>query len=137
MKFCEEKIQKHLLNGGKIKRVFNNKDGNYCIISLSNDNALVFAGTEEYYTLTRQDLTSNNWEIVEPEYDWDKIIKDKILCVFSDDEDRGTYVISPLIKVEGKGFSFMTIEELSYSHCKPFNPADFNIAKDLKEFRDE
>lgn len=134
MKFCDEIIQKHLLNGGIIKRIFNNKDGNYRPILLGNDNVLVFADNEEYYILTRQDLTSNNWVIVEHEYDWDKIIKDKILCVFSDYEDYRTYVISPLIKVEDNSFSFKTIDELSYGYCKPFNPVDFNIAKNIKDY---
>lgn len=46
MKFCDKRIQKHLLNGGKIKRIFNNKDENYYPILLSNDNALVFADNE-------------------------------------------------------------------------------------------
>lgn len=131
MKFCDEKIQKHLLNGGKIKR----ESCNF-LMFLSNDGLLCYKSDNHVHTccINKKDLITDDWEIVEPEYDWNRMIKDKILCVFSDDEDRGTYVISPLIKVEGKGFSFMTIEELSYSHCKPFNPAEFNIAKDLKEY---
>ena len=130
MKFCDKKIQNHLLNGGKIKRVDSN-----CIIYL-NDNCELYCESSypDLYFLVKKDLTSNDWEIVEFEYDWDKIIKDKILCVFSDYEDYRTYVISPLIKVEDNNFSFKTIDELSYGHCKPFNPADFNIAKDLKEY---
>ena len=86
------------------------------------------------YSIREDDLTSNDWEIVEPKYNWNKIIKDKILCVFSDYEDYMTYVISPLIKVEDNNFSFKTIDELSYGHCKPFNPADFNIAKNIKDY---
>ena len=130
MRFCDERIQKHLLNGGKIKRVDSN-----CIIYL-NDNCELYCESSypDLYFLVKKDLTSNDWEIVESEYDWDKIIEDKILCVFSDYIDYRTYVISPLIKVEDNNFSFKTIDELSYGHCKPFNPADFNIAKDLKEY---
>ncbi len=131
MKFCDERIQMHLLNDGKIKR----SGADYLIyLNGNNDTVCCKHGYISVYIFKREDFTTDDWEIVEPEYNWDKIIKDKVLCVFSDDEDRGTYVISPLIKVEGKGFSFMTIEELSYSHCKPFNPADYNIAKDLKEY---
>lgn len=132
MKFCDERIQKHLLNDGKIKRVLWDFclffDGKDLFIKKGEKTAIFARG------FIKEELQANDWEIVEPEYDWEKIIEDKVLCVFSDDEDRGTYVISPLIKVEGKSFSFMTIEELSYSHCKPFNPADYNIAKDLKEY---
>ena len=130
MKFCDKRLQNHLLNGGKIKRVDSN-----CIIYL-NDNCELYCESSypDLYFLVKKDLTSNDWEIVESEYDWDKIIEDKILCVFSDYIDYRTYVISPLIKVEDNNFSFKTIDELSYGHCKPFNPADFNIAKDLKEY---
>ena len=129
MKFCDERIQRHLLNGGKIKtkrdnfHVFLNKYGSMCYKNM-------------YYSINKNDLTADDWEIVESDYDWDKIIKDKILCVFSDYIDYRTYVISPLIKVEDNNFSFKTIDELSYGHCKPFNPADFNIAKDLKEYEE-
>ena len=133
MKFCDERIQKHLLNGGKIKRV--NKDYSYRSIVLG-DNSFKYADNGDRYQLDRNDLEADDWEIVESDYDWDKIIKDKILCVFSDYIDYRTYVISPLIKVEDNNFSFKTIDELSYGHCKPFNPADFNIAKDLKEYEE-
>ena len=131
MKFCDERIQKHLLNGGKIKRV--NKDYSYRSIVLG-DNSFKYADNGDRYQLDRNDLEADDWKIVEPKYNWNKIIKDKILCVFSDYEDYRTYVISPLIKVEDNNFSFKTIDELSYVHCKPFNPVYFNIAKDLKEY---
>lgn len=133
MKFYDERIQKHLLSGGKIIRV--NKNHDYRPIILGDD-SFEYADNGDYYQLNRNDLEADDWVIVEPKYNWNKIIKDKILCVFSDYEDRGTYIISPLIKVEGKDFSFMTIEELSYSHCKPFNPADFNIAKNIKDYEE-
>lgn len=131
MKFCDEKIQKHLLNGGKIKR----ESCNF-LMFLNNYGFLCYQSDGPVHTccINSKDLTADDWKIVEPEYNWDKIIKDKILCVFSDYEDYRTYVISPLIKVEDNNFSFKTIDELSYGHCKPFNPADFNIAKDLKEY---
>ena len=131
MKFCDERIQKHLLNGGKIKRV--NKDYSYRSIVLG-DNSFKYADNGDRYQLDRNDLEADDWKIVEPKYNWNKIIKDKILCVFSDYEDYRTYVISPLIKVEDNNFCFKTIDELSYGHCKPFKPADFNIVEDLKEY---
>lgn len=133
MKFCDERIQKHLLNGGKIKRV--NKDYSYRSIILG-DNSFKYADNGDRYQLDRNDLEADDWVIVELKYNWNKIIKDKILCVFSDYEDYMTYVISPLIKVEDKTFSFKTIDELSYGHCKPFNPADFNIAKNIKDYEE-
>lgn len=128
MKFCDEKIQKHLLNGGKIKR----RDIDI-IVNINKDKRLSCC-SNPVYILTQYDLTADNWEIVEPEYYWDKIIKDKVLCIFSDTDDFKTFVISTLAKIEGNNFSFKTNEELSYGYCKPFNPAEFNIAKDLKEY---
>lgn len=133
MKFCDEKIQKHLLNGGKVSR-------NTHIYPVYLDNNGLFFddkinGVEaRSYNLDRQDLIADDWEILEPKYDWDKIIKDKILCVFSDEKDYSFYVISPLIRIDDYGYSFQTIGELSYAYCKPFNPAEFNIAKNLKEY---
>lgn len=133
MKFCDERIQRHLLNGGKIKRV--NKDYSYRSIVLG-DNSFKYADNGDRYQLDRNDLEADDWKIVEPKYNWNKIIKDKILCVFSDYEDYRTYVISPLIKVEDNNFSFKTIDELSYGHCKPFNPAEYNVAKNIKDYEE-
>lgn len=132
MKFCDERIQKHLLNGGKITH----SDFHYPIflrggmICFKNGSGEILS-----YSISEDDLTDDDWEIVEPEYDWDKIIKDKILCVFSDTDDFKTFVISTLVKIEYNGFAFKTNEELSYGYCKPFNPEKFNIAKDLKEYK--
>ena len=128
MKFCDERIQNHLLNGGKIKR------RDFDVEVGLNKEKRLSCDCSGYYILTQYDLTVDDWEIVEPEYNWDKIIEDKILCVFSDYEDYRTYVISPLIKVEDNNFSFKTIDELSYGHCKPFNSTDFNIAENLKDY---
>lgn len=128
MKFCDERIQKHLLNGGEIRR------RDIDVVVSINDEKRLSCDCSGYYILTQYDLTADDWEIVESKYNWDKIIKDKILCVFSDYKDYRTYVISQLIKVEDNNFSFKTIDELSYGNCKPFNPVDFNIAKDLKEY---
>ena len=133
MKFCDERIQRHLLNGGKIKR----KSCNF-LMFLNNNGFLCYQSDGPVHTccINSKDLTADDWEIAEPEYDWDKIIKDKILCVFSDYEDYRTYVISPLIKVEDNNFSFKTIDELSYGHCKPFNPAEYNVAKNIKDYEE-
>lgn len=131
MKFCDEKIQKHLLSGGKI--IYS---GLTYPLFLRLD-WIYFKNIDDEmleYSISAHDLLADDWEIVEPKYDWDKIIKDKILCVFSDTDDFKTFVISTLAKIEGNGFCFKTNEELSYGYCKPFNPADYNINIDLKEY---
>lgn len=130
MKFCDERIQKHLLNGGKIKR----NDLN-TIICINNDKRLSCGRLfNSLYILTENDLTVDDWEIVEPEYDWDKIIKDKVLCIFSDDKDFKYKVISTLNRRSDNADYYLTYQRVWYKYCKPFNPADFYIAKDLEEY---
>lgn len=128
MKFCDERIQNHLLNGGKVKR----KLGSCNIIMHIGENGFIFDNSGSFYVFCEQDLTSDDWEIVESEYDWDKIIKDKILCIFSNEENYRNVRLSRLSLVsDGK---FKLLGGLSYNYCKPFNPADFNIAKNIKEY---
>lgn len=130
MKFFDKKIQNHLLNGGKIKRR-NNNIWRYRPILINDKNVLVFADTEDYYILTKLDLTTDDWENVESKYDWDKIIKDKVLCVFSDDENYKEEVISILTKVDD---DYYTTNGLWFKYCKPFNSDDYNIVKNIKEY---
>lgn len=124
MEFCNKRIQSHLLNGGKIKRkiydfmVFLNNNGSLCYLC------------DCAYCLNKEDLMADDWEIVKQEYNWDKIIQDEILCVFSDDKDFKDAVISTLHNVD----EHYTANGILYKYCKPFNPADFHIAEDLKEY---
>lgn len=133
MKFCDEKIQKHLLNGGKIK-----KSAHCYPLFLDNVGALCFNNNLNItydYTIAKKDLIDDDWEIVEPEYDYDKIIKDKILCQFWDEQE---YTDIPLVgyltKKVANGF-YGNGWNCAWKHCKPFNPAEFNIAQDLKEYK--
>ena len=134
MKFWDERIQKQLLSGGKIKRVDSN-----CIIYL-NDNCELYCESSypDLYFLVKKDLTSNDWEIVESEYDWDKIIEDKILCEFSDDGDfkDDEKVISILTSIdEYRGFYYNS-QGFRYKYCKPFNQSEYiNVDEDLKEYK--
>ena len=123
MKFCDERIQNHLLNGGKIRK--HNID---IIVSINKEKKLS-CDCSKFYIITQYDLTADDWEIVEPEYDWDKIIKDKVLCEFWDDfEDKENPIVGCLTKKTAKGF-YKSECYFSWKCCKPFNPADFNIAK--------
>lgn len=135
MKFCDERIQKHLLNGGKIKKS-DKGIWKYRPIVINEDNVLVFADSEEYYTLSKQDLTTGDWEIVEAEYNWDKIIEDKILCQFWDEiEDADEPRVGYLARKTEEGF-YVNGWNYRWNNCKPFNPADFNIAKNIKEYEE-
>ena len=127
MKFCDKRIQNHLLNGGKIKTksdnfpVFLNKYGSMCYKDM-------------YYSINKNDLTADDWEIVEPKYNWDKIIKDKILCVFGKGINQ-YYIVGYLQGINSDG-KFELLGGLNYDYCKPFNLVNFNIAKDLKEYEE-
>lgn len=132
MKFYDEKIQNHLLNGGKIKRssepfiIFFDSTGNLCY-ECSNYNIS--------YTINKNDLLADDWEIIEPKYNWNKIIKDKILCVFSSMPDYKDVLISTLTKINDNDH-YYTAQGLWYKYCKPFNPKDFNIAENIKEYEE-
>ena len=128
MKFCDERIQKHLLNGGKIKR----RDIDV-VVSINKEKRLS-CDCSKFYFLTQYDLIYDDWEIVESEYNWDKIIEYKVLCEFWDDfEDKENPTVGCLTKKTAKGF-YKSECAFSWKHCKPFNPADFNIVKNLKEY---
>ncbi len=133
MKFCDERIQRHLLNGGKIiysgtKHPLFLRGGSICF---KNGSGEILS-----YSIREYDLTSYDWEIVEPEYDWDKIIKDKILCVFSVYKDFKTFSISTLIDVNYKNDTYRTNENMIYNYCKPFDYEEYNVAEDLKEYEE-
>lgn len=134
MKFCDKRIQKHLLNGGKIKK---SDCGiwKYRPILIDDDGVLVFADTEEYYTLSKQDLTANNWEIVEPEYNWDKIIKDRILCQFWDDDEFS--LIGTLIKIGSpeplfRRYKYQSDNGRYWINCRPVRKDEVIFYKDKK-----
>ena len=126
MKFCDERIQKHLLNGGKIKR------RDFDIEIGLNKEKRLSCDCSRYYILTQYDLMVDDWEIVEPKYDWDKIIKDKILCVFGKGMNQ-YYIVGYLQGINSDG-KFELLGGLNYDCCKPFNPADFNIDKNIKDY---
>lgn len=128
MRFCDEIIQKHLLNGGKIKR----RDFN-TIICINNDKRLSCGRLfNSLYILTENDLTVDDWSIVEPKYDWDKIIEDKILCLFSDNKGFKYNIFSTLRMKDNN--LYYTDNGTTYKYCKPFNPEDYKIAKNIKDY---
>lgn len=62
MKFCDRAIQDHLLNGGKIRRRLVACD----IVLHITEQGYVANKQYNFYTLNVEDLTSDDWEIVEP-----------------------------------------------------------------------
>lgn len=132
MKFCDKKIQKHLLNGGKIKRT--NQNFSYCLSESLKRFCYKYNNEIREYSISKEDLEADDWTIVEPEYDWNKIIKDKVLCVFSDDDVQVLSYLKSLADSTNKKYNFWSTSCMPFVNCKPFNPADFNIAKNLKEY---
>lgn len=135
MKFCDKKIQECLLNGGKIKRRIR-PNAIVCIDPF--DDMRIFAekkcGNTEEYTFTKQDLIADDWEIIEPEYDWNKIIKDKIFCQFWDElEETDEPCFGYLTKKTTDGF-YRNGWDCVWKFCKPFNPADYNIVTNLRSY---
>ena len=55
MKFCDERIQNHLLNGGTIRKIKSKAGWNYRPIKL-DDEVLVFADNGDNYVITKDDL---------------------------------------------------------------------------------
>lgn len=129
MKFCDERIQKHFLNGGKIKR----SGADYSICLNDNNTVCCKHGYISVYDFKRKDFTTDDWKIVKPEYDWDKIIKDKVLCVFWNDGFEDCLNIDTLRGISKNG-NFIDGNGCICDNCRLFNLADFNIAKDLKEY---
>ena len=128
MKFCDKKIQKHLLNGGKIRK------RDIDIVVSINEEKRLSCDCSGYYILTQYDLTDEDWEIVEPEYDWDKIIEDKILCQFWNElKETENPIVGYLTKKTSEGFCIKG-RYCSWKHCKPLNTTDYNIAKNIKEY---
>lgn len=143
----DKRVIEHLLNGGKVKRVcsdvgcFNGKKVKFLEYEqkICLEDTLRTCGTNavyddgDNYAVTCDDLTTDGWKIVEPEYDWDKIIANKVLCVFSYDKYDKDVIISTLAQHD-RNIRYFTTGGYCYSYCKPFNPSDFNIAKDSKEY---
>lgn len=131
MKFCDEKIQKHLLSGGKIKR----KLGSCNIIANISENGFIYDNSKTFYIFCKEDLTADNWEIVEPEYNWDKIIKDRILCQFWDDDEFS--LIGTLIKIGSpeplfRRYKYQSDNGRYWINCRPVRKDEVIFYKDKK-----
>lgn len=131
MKFCNKKIQKHLLNGGKIKRRIETRE---IIIHLAKTGSF-FNDKGDVFYISITDLTANDWEIVKPKYDWDKIVKDKILCHFWDNnQETQTPCMGYLEEKAVDGFRRCGDGYATWKNCAPVKIEQFNIAKDLKDY---
>ncbi len=135
MRFCDKRILYHLLDGGEVRRkgsncvIFYNKDKMLIIKTKINNDIIM-----EPFLLYPYDINSNDWEIVKPEINWNKIIQDKILCIFSDYKDFKHKTISTLVEVNYNDSSFKTNEQMLFRYCVPFISTNYKIIKNLKEY---
>lgn len=128
MKFCDKKIQDHLLAGGKVKRpsfwkpIYSNR---FNLVFQDNDNV------EKVYWLDREDLTADDWEIVVDFYD--DFITNRFLCFFWNENEP--YDIGYLKSYNNyKDYPFYgevlrngCTSTSYYQHCKPVEGKKFNI----------
>lgn len=132
MKITDEEIRKHLSKGGKIiypmlrQPLYIDKlDG---ILTYTSKNGMKYV-----YNLSLADLESNDWEIVPKAYNYDKIIADKILCVFWNDGYEDCLNITTLKGISENGH-FIDKNNSLYDNCTIFNPADFVIAQNAEDY---
>lgn len=128
MKFCDKSIQDHLMHGGKIKRPHFGNPIYY------NDWDVVFKynNNEKVYCLNKDDLTSDDWEVVVDYYD--ELINNKVLCFFWNN-DRDNYAVGYLTKVRNNSDFCYRAEVLRNGHtiinffqyCKAVEGKKFNI----------
>lgn len=134
MKFCDKEIQEHLLKGYTV-RYKRPMLGTYANVRMVEGQLKYFPAPTftASYIVDNYTLTDDSWEIVEDDFDWDKIIEDKILCVFSDYKDFRSARISNVSKVSSD--LFYTREGKNYNYCKPFVPSEYNIVKNLADYQ--
>lgn len=133
MKFIDKVIQAHLLNGGKIKRA----TYVYAMFLSKPLAKLAYNYKDKIveYSLTKDDLTSNDWEIADPEYDWDKIIADKVLCRFWNDTDAfSNYIFGKLGKVKDGRFNLQH-SNIYFDNCEPVGIPDITITDNPEIYR--
>lgn len=128
MKFCDNVIQNHLLNGGKIKR----RLGSCNIIAHIGENGFIFDNCGSFYAFCENDLKANDWEIADGYYE--DLIANRNLCFFWN-ESTDNFNIGYLIKIKNDNSYHFGAEILRngytvpnfFKNCKPLNAKDYNI----------
>ena len=128
MKFCDRAIQDHLMHGGKIKRPYFGSPIYY------NDSDIVFKynDIEKVYCLDKEDLTSDDWEVVSDYYD--ELINNKVLCFFWNN-NGDNYSIGYLTKIRNNSKFCYCAEVLGhgytrinfFQYCKAVEGKKFHI----------
>lgn len=141
MKLTDEKILEALKAGKRIRLC--GGTNKYC---LNKKGDIVIDGENNFISLNVAVL-SYDFEIVEQEFDWDRIIKDKVLCIFNYmDNITDLYCYYPilghLIEYDpDKDYKFTGVMidscKANFRQCRPFNPENFNIAENPDIYKKE
>lgn len=131
MKLTDEKIIEALDAG---KRII--MDG--CELEASRD-WLRFHNTGYVVLFSLDLIKSDNFEIVEPEIDWDKVIKEKYLCKFWDKDEEPTRENDYTIGFLGSYFAEYDLKfenSCCYSYwkyCRPLRAEEVKLVTNEKE----
>lgn len=133
MKLTDKEIIE-ALNVGKMIRTF---DGVYRY-KLDENRDLVNEGTGRPLSLNFK-IFEYDFEIVEPEIDWDKVIREKYLCKFWDTDAEPNfaynYSIDELIGYADNSVKkdFQASSEMWWKHCRPLRADEVKLVTDEKE----
>lgn len=131
-----EKIQDHLLAGGKVKLTIVGHIE--YILKLDNWNARLLCISKDgvrdvsQYDLTLSDLVSDSWEIIPFEIDWNLVIKNKVLCKFYQNGLSEDYVIRGLANVSSNRFK----DDLGgiWDCCEIIEQSEYKVAKSVESY---
>lgn len=127
MKLTDKKVIEALKAGKQIKDTHGN------LYKLNKSNIVCDAGTGDMLVMGIRAL-STDFEIVGPEIDWDKVIKEKYLCRFWNrgDDPLKRIHFGTLTRIAGD--SFFVDQEMNYwNSCRPLRTDEVKLVTDEKE----
>lgn len=125
MRFIDRIIQDRLLDGYE---VYHNKNCYYIAKEFNEILMQENASGKMAAILSKKDLSATDWSTFTPSYDYDEIIKDKILCRFWNDTDESSnYIYGKLGKVKDGSFN-LKHSNMYFDNCEPVGIPDITIA---------
>ena len=132
MKFIGTIIQEALLAGQK---VYHDKNCYYIDKELDSILMQENASGKMFAILSKKDLYATDWSTFPPSYDYDAIIKDKILCRFWNDCDAfSNYIYGKLEKVKDGRFNLQHTN-MYFDNCAPVNVFDITTSNNPDFYR--
>ena len=120
MKFIDRIIQDRLLDGYK---VYHGTNCYYIDKSLASTLMLENASGKMAAIIGEKDLSATDWSPFQPSYDYAKILIDRILCRFwNDDDTYSNYIFGKLGDYKDGRFNIFG-SDLWFDNCEPVNTA--------------